>query len=75
MTKFKFLCNYSGNYVLDNGKSGTAFYIVAVKDNNCKPQVLKASQDMFKESCQLKGGEELNLFFDERQRVTGIKVL
>lgn len=75
MTKFKYLANYSGSYTLDNGKSGVAFYVVAVKENNCKPLVMKCSQDVFNETSKLKGGETLNLYFDERQRITGINIL
>lgn len=75
MTKFKYLANYSGTYTLDNGKSGVAFYVVAVKENNCKPLVMKCSQDVFNETSKLKGGEDLNLYFDERQRITGINIL
>lgn len=75
MTKFKYLANYSGSYTLDNGKSGVAFYVVAVKDGNCKPLVMKCSQDVFNETSKLKGGETLNLYFDERQRITGINIL
>ena len=54
MTKFKYLANYSGSYTLDNGKSGVAFYVVAVKENNCKPLVMKCSQDVFNETSKLK---------------------
>lgn len=75
MTNYKYLASYSGSYTLENGKSGVAFYVIAAKEKNCKPLVLKATQEVFNEASKLKGGETLNLYFDERQRITGINVL
>lgn len=76
MTKFKYLACYSGSYTLDNGKSGVAFYVIAVKfEKSCKPLVIKTTQEIYNEAAKLKGGEICNLFFDENQRATGLNVI
>lgn len=72
MTEYVYLTRHTGNWVLQDGKSGTSFYIVAVKSNNCKPQVFKCDKPVYDSLASLKNGEKINLMFDERQVVCNI---
>lgn len=74
MTEYVFLTNYSGNWAFD-GKSGTSFYIVAVKDGNCKPMVFKCDKSTFDASVKFKSYDRINIVFNEKQVVCGINAV
>lgn len=80
MTKFKFLCNHSGEYDFTDKKtgkhfSGLAYYLIIVKDGDCFPVVKKCTEDVYKQSLKFEKEQTLNLFFDENQRVSGVNVI
>lgn len=75
MIEYTFLACTSGNWKLDNGKSGISYYLIVKKPDACKPVICKATEDIFKKACTLKGAEKLHLFFDENQRAIGMEIL
>lgn len=74
MTEYVFLSNYVGTWAFD-GKSGTSYYIVAVKDGNCKPIVIKCNKDTFEASAKFKPYDKINVVFDEKQVCCGINAV
>lgn len=85
MTEYKFLISYSGAWAIKQNdgtiKNGTSYYMVVVKKDmktgiyNCKPIVIKASEDTYKQASTLKRDTVVNLYFDENQMACGINPL
>lgn len=79
MTNYKFLCNYTGAWSMPdrNGdlKKGISYYLIVCKEGCCKPTVYGCSKDVFDETSKFKleEGTMINMFFDERQKVSGVK--
>ena len=79
MTNFIFLSRYSGNYSFKDSKneqiSGTAYYLIVVKDDCCKPAVYKCSDSIYKQAETLEPYTKINMLFEERGTVSGMNTV
>lgn len=78
MTNYKLLTNYSGSWAMVDQKSGEqkngiSYYLVVCKEGCCKPVVYPCSKDVYIETSKFEDGTMINMFFDERQKVSGVK--
>lgn len=76
MDKYKLLCIDCGEWTIEDKKtgevkSGTSYYVVVHKKDNCKPMVFKATENTFKEAAKLVD-MDVNILFDDKGRVAGI---
>lgn len=76
MDKYKLLCIDCGEWTIEDKKTGevktgTSYYVVVHKKDNCKPMVFKATENTFKEAAKLVD-TDVNILFDDKGRVAGI---
>lgn len=76
MDKYKLLCIDCGDWSIEDKKTGevktgTSYYVVVHKKDNCKPMVFKATEHTFKEAAKLVD-MDVNILFDDKGRVAGI---
>ena len=76
MDKYKLLCIDCGEWSIEDKKTGevktgTSYYVVVHKKDNCKPMVFKATENTFKEAAKLID-MDVNILFDDKGRVAGI---
>lgn len=76
MDKYKLLCIDCGDWSIEDKKTGevktgTTYYVVVHKKDNCKPMVFKATENTFKEAAKLVD-MDVNILFDDKGRVAGI---
>lgn len=76
MDKYKLLCIDCGEWSIEDKKTGevktgTSYYVVVHKKDNCKPMVFKATENTFKEAAKLVD-MDVNILFDDKGRVAGI---
>lgn len=76
MISYKILCIDCGDWEITDSKTGekktgTSHYVVAHKQDNCKPIVLKCSAETFKEAAKYVD-MVVNLLFDEKGNIAGI---
>ena len=76
MDKYKLLCIDCGEWSIEDKKTGelktgTSYYLVVHKKDNCKPMVFKATENTFKEAAKLVD-MDVNILFDDKGRVAGI---
>ena len=76
MDKYKLLCIDCGEWSIEDKKTGelktgTSYYLVVQKKDNCKPMVFKATENTFKEAAKLVD-MDVNILFDDKGRVAGI---
>lgn len=79
MDKYKLLCIDCGDWSIEDKKTGeiktgTSYYLVVHKADNCKPMVFKSTPDCFKEAAKLVD-MDVNILFDEKGRVAGINAI
>lgn len=79
MTNYKYLGNYSGAWSMPDKKTGElkkgiSHYLIVCKEDCCKPLVYGCSEDVYKETSTFENGVNINMFFDERQKVSGVKL-
>lgn len=79
MDKYKLLCIDCGEWTIEDKKTGevktgTSYYLVVHKSDNCKPMVFKATENTFREGAKLVD-MEVNILFDEKGRVAGINAV
>lgn len=76
MDKYKLLCIDCGEWAIEDKKigkvkTGTSYYVVVHKKDNCKPMIFKATENTFKEAAKLVD-MDVNILFDDKGRVAGI---
>lgn len=76
MDKYKLLCIDCGEWSIEDKKTGevktgTSYYVVVHKKDNCKPMVFKSTENTFKEAAKLVD-MDVNILFDDKGRVAGI---
>lgn len=74
MTEYLLLAFSADVYTNDKGEKYDCRYLVIKKDDNVKPMVYKCAETAFNEAKQLTGCR-VNLTFDERGRINGIKAV
>lgn len=76
MDKYKLLCIDCGDWSIEDKKTGeiktgTSYYVVVHKKDNCKPMIFKATENTFREAVKLVD-MDVNILFDDKGRVAGI---
>lgn len=76
MDKCKLLCIDCGDWSIEDKKTGekktgTSYYLVVHKKDNCKPMVFKATENTFKEAAKLVD-MDVNILFDDTGKVASI---